>query len=62
MEVLKNFISDFIINSVCPLGFVKVNAGKPINYNYYDSKELESAVRDFIISNIQNSNLHCGEI
>jgi hypothetical protein len=49
----ENFYRRFYINSVCPLGFVKVNAGKPINYNYYDSKELESAVRDFIITNIR---------
>jgi hypothetical protein len=50
---VEKFYQRFYINSVCPLGFIKVNDRKPINYNYYDSKELESKVSDFIISNIQ---------
>jgi hypothetical protein len=46
------FYRDFYINSVCPLGFTKTSNGKEINYNYYDSKELTSAVLPFILFNI----------
>ncbi|MBC7885325.1 MAG: DUF4918 family protein [Saprospiraceae bacterium] len=48
------FYSMFYINSVCPLGFTfEKESGKSINYNYYDDVLLESAVKDFIIRNIQ---------
>lgn len=51
---VTDFYRDFYINSVCPLGFTSVNnAGKEINYNYYDSKELTKAVYHFIIENIR---------
>ncbi len=43
------FYSKFYFNSVCPLGFVK--NGK--NYNYYDDKALEQAVRPLILSNMK---------
>ncbi len=50
----EKFYSDFYINSICPLGFTSIGKNaKEINYNYYDSKELTSAVYDFIIDNIQ---------
>lgn len=49
----EKFYHKFYINSVCPLGFVKLTNGKPINYNYYDSKELEVCVHDFIVENIR---------
>ena len=48
------FYSDFYINSVCPLGFTKVNGkGKAVNYNYYDSRELTNAVMDFMVNNLK---------
>lgn len=48
------FYKDFYINSICPLGFTATTpAGKEINYNYYDSKELTHAVYDFIIESIK---------
>jgi len=48
------FYRDFYINSICPLGFTSVDArGKEKNYNYYDSRELQEAVRSFIIENIR---------
>lgn len=48
------FYRRFYINSVCPLGFVKVIGDKrPVNYNYYDEPKLEEAVRPLIIENIQ---------
>ncbi len=50
----KQFYADFYINSLCPLGFTISDAnGKVKNYNYYDSKELTSAVYGFIIENIK---------
>lgn len=43
-----HFYKLFYIGSVSPLGFVK--EGK--NFNYYDSKELNKAVKPFIIANL----------
>lgn len=46
-----NFYNKFFISAVCPLGFTTISArGKSVNYNYYDSKNLMEAVRDFIIN------------
>lgn len=51
---VKAFYKKFYINSLCPLGFTKIDdKGREKNYNYYDSKELTAAVRDYIINNIQ---------
>ena len=51
---LAAFYNDFYINSICPLGFTSVGKnGKEINYNYYDSRELQHAVYDFIIESIK---------
>jgi hypothetical protein len=48
------FYKDFYINSLFPLGFTKTEGdGKEKNYNYYDSKELQNTVFDFIIDNIK---------
>jgi Domain of unknown function (DUF4918) len=48
------FYKDFFITSVSPLGFVKENEkGKEVNFNYYDSKELEKMLTPFIIENLQ---------
>ncbi len=42
------------ISSVCPLGFVIQDAkGREKNYNYYDSKGLEEAVKPFIIQSLE---------
>lgn len=43
------FYSDYFIHAVCPLGFTKDG----LNYNYYDSKELENAVTPFILESLQ---------
>ena len=51
---LEAFYNDIYINSVCPLGFTSIDDnGKEKNYNYYDSPGLISAVKDFVIWNIQ---------
>lgn len=48
------FYRDYYINSVCPLGFlVEKTAGKWVNYNYYDSKQLTRAVEPFIIASLR---------
>lgn len=47
------FYQDFFINSPCPLGFTSVKNGKEVNYNYYDSKDLIIAVKEFMIESIQ---------
>jgi hypothetical protein len=48
------FYYKFYISSLCPLGFTTIdNKGREKNYNYYDSKELCTAVTPFIIDNIK---------
>ncbi len=48
------FYKDYYITSACPLGFLKQNArGNWVNYNYYDSKALEKAVKPYIIETIR---------
>ncbi len=48
------FYADFYINSICPLGFTKFGPdGKEVNYNYYDSKALQSAVHDFMLASLR---------
>lgn len=56
-----HFYQKFYINSICPLGFVleKQNQ-KAVNYNYYDSVQLEEAVRPFILKNIEKQIALCG--
>jgi hypothetical protein len=43
---VDSFYSKFLISAVCPLGFLKGG----LNYNYYDSKDLLNASKDFIVS------------
>ncbi len=51
---VEKFYSHFYINSPSPLGFVKVNPGtREVNYNYYDSKQLELLLQDFITGSIR---------
>jgi hypothetical protein len=48
------FYSEFYISSVSPLGFTSTGKnGNPLNYNYYDSKELTESIMDFIISSLK---------
>lgn len=50
----QRFYADFYINSICPLGFLKLNeAGKWVNYNYYDRKDLQEAVKPFILQTLK---------
>lgn len=48
------FYRDFYINSVCPLGFVRISGrNNEINCNYYDDEALFEAVKPFIIENLK---------
>jgi hypothetical protein len=50
---VEKFYNKFFISAVCPLGFTAISSkGKCVNYNYYDSKKLTAAVRDFIINSL----------
>jgi len=46
---IEKFYRQFYFNSICPLGFTK--DGK--NLNYYDIKELQEAVKDFMIRSLK---------
>lgn len=57
---LKQFYDDYYINSICPLGFTRINAaGRHVNYNYYDSRELERLVTPFILETLARQ-IACG--
>jgi hypothetical protein len=45
----EKFYSKYFIHAVCPLGFTC----KGLNFNYYDSREIERAVTPFIVSSIE---------
>jgi Domain of unknown function (DUF4918) len=50
---VEAFYKDFYINSPCPLGFTSIDTnGREKNYNYYDSKQLIHAAKDFMIESI----------
>jgi hypothetical protein len=47
---VEHFYRRFLVSSICPLGFVSLNKGKEVNFNYYDSPALQKAVTPFIVS------------
>jgi hypothetical protein len=47
---VDSFYNQFLISSICPLGFLMDNNGKWVNYNYYDSPALLTAVEPFILA------------
>jgi hypothetical protein len=50
----EKFYGDHYISSVSPLGFTAAgNKGRDVNYNYYDSRELTSAIMDFILESFR---------
>jgi hypothetical protein len=49
----EKFYGDYFISSVSPLGFTKTGSnGREVNYNYYDSKELQEAILDFAVDSL----------
>jgi hypothetical protein len=50
----EKFYDDFYISSVSPLGFTLAGkGGKETNYNYYDSKQLTAAIKDFVVLSLK---------
>lgn len=50
----ESFYGEFYMNFVCPLGIIRVNSrGNEVNCNYYENKQLQEALRPFIVSSIQ---------
>lgn len=47
------FYRDWYINSICPLGFVRVEGGRRKNYNYYDDRRLEEAATPFMVAGLR---------
>lgn len=48
------FYGAWYINSICPLGFVRVDQkGRKKNFNYYDDRRLEEAARPFMVACLQ---------
>ena len=59
---VKNFYDNIYVNSVFPLGFIKnVQGSKPVNYNYYDDKNLMNMLIPFIKKHIKEQIEICGE-
>jgi hypothetical protein len=51
---VQEFYSKFLISAICPLGFTfKDKNGRPVNYNYYDSRALTAAVYPFIVETLK---------
>ena len=49
----ENFYKSFYINSPSPLGYTMAHeGGKAKNYNYYDSPQLQKAVKNFMIESM----------
>ncbi len=49
----KEFYNDFLVSSVSPVGFLKLNKRENwVNYNYYDDAELKSICQAFIIESM----------
>lgn len=50
----KKFYQDFFMSFVCPLGIVNVNSkGNEVNSNYYENKQLENVLYDFIVQSLK---------
>jgi hypothetical protein len=51
---IREFYSKFLISAICPLGFtITGKNGRPVNYNYYNSRALTAAVYPFIVETLK---------
>jgi hypothetical protein len=51
---VKEFYSQYFLSAICPLGFTKEgNKAKPVNFNYYDTRELERIAMPFILETLK---------
>lgn len=50
----EKFYKDFFMSFICPLGIVNVNSnGNEVNSNYYENKELENILYNFIVDSLK---------
>jgi hypothetical protein len=51
---VNEFYSRYFLSAICPLGFTRDGKNeKPVNYNYYDTKELERIAYPFILDTLK---------
>jgi hypothetical protein len=51
---VKEFYGKYFLSAICPLGFtLEVNNNKPVNFNYYDNRELERIAYPFILETLK---------
>jgi len=51
---VKEFYSKYFLSAICPLGFTQEGKnGKQVNFNYYDSRELELIAHPFILETLK---------
>jgi hypothetical protein len=50
----KAFYSDFLVSSVSPIGFLRLNSKNNwVNYNYYDDSDLYKICKPFIVQSME---------
>lgn len=51
---VKEFYGKYFLSAICPLGFTKEGKNeKPVNFNYYDTRELDRIVYPFILETLK---------
>ena len=51
---VKEFYGSYFLSAICPLGFTREGKNeKPVNFNYYDTRELESISYPFILDTLK---------
>jgi hypothetical protein len=51
---VREFYSNYFLSAICPLGFTREGkSGKQVNYNYYDTRELERIAYPFILETLK---------
>jgi hypothetical protein len=51
---VKEFYGKYFLSAICPLGFTKEGkSGKQVNFNYYDTRELERMSYPFILETLK---------
>jgi hypothetical protein len=51
---VRDFYGKYFLSAICPLGFTKEGKNeKPVNFNYYDTRELERIAYPFILETLK---------
>jgi hypothetical protein len=51
---VNEFYGKYFLSAICPLGFTKKGKNeKPVNFNYYDTRELERIAYPFILDTLK---------